>query len=71
MKRIFLFTITNLAVVALLSAVVFIAERVFGVSLPRGGLGGLLVFSAVFGFGGSLISLPSPPARAGMQPWWR
>lgn len=57
MKRIFLFSITNLAVLALLSAVVFIAERAFGVNLPQGGLGALLVFSAVFGFGGSLISL--------------
>jgi heat shock protein HtpX len=57
MKRIFLFTITNLAVVALLSIVVFIVERVFGVGLPREGLGGLLVFAAIFGFGGSLISL--------------
>ena len=25
--------------------------------LPQGGLGGLLVFAAVFGFGGALISL--------------
>ena len=57
MKRIFLFTITNLAVVALLSIVVFIVERVFGVGLPEGSLGGLLVFAAVFGFGGSLVSL--------------
>ena len=57
MKRIFLFIVTNLAVLALLSAVIFIIERVFGVQLPQGGLGGLLVFAAVFGFGGSLISL--------------
>jgi heat shock protein HtpX len=57
MKRIFLFVVTNLAVLALLSVVVFIIERVFGVRLAGGGLGSLLVFAAVFGFGGALISL--------------
>ncbi len=57
MKRIFLFILTNLAVLALLSVVVFVLERVFGVQLGGGGLGGLLVFAAVFGFGGALISL--------------
>ena len=57
MKRVFLFVVTNLAVLALLSAVIFIIERVLGVHLASGGLGGLLVFAAVFGFGGALISL--------------
>jgi heat shock protein HtpX len=57
MKRIFLFLVTNLAVVALLSVVLFIIERVFGVHLAGGGMGGLLVFAAIFGFGGALISL--------------
>jgi heat shock protein HtpX len=57
MKRIFLFLVTNLAVVALLSLVIFIIERVFGVRLAGGGTGGLLVFAAVMGFGGALISL--------------
>jgi heat shock protein HtpX len=57
MKRIFLFVVTNLAVLALLSVVLFIVQRVFGVNFARGGLGGLLVFAAIFGFGGSLISL--------------
>ncbi len=57
MKRIFLFLVTNLAVLALLSVVVFVIEQVFGVQLARGGLGGMLVFAAIFGFGGSLISL--------------
>jgi len=33
MKRIFPFLVTNLAVLALLSVVVFIIERVFGVRL--------------------------------------
>src|ERR1700733_838706 len=57
MKRIFLFVVTNLAVVALLSVVIFIIERVFGVRLAGQGVGGLLVFAAIFGFGGALISL--------------
>jgi heat shock protein HtpX len=57
MKRIFLFIVTNLAVLALLSVVLFIVENVFGVQLAQGGTGGLLVFAAIFGFGGSLISL--------------
>lgn len=57
MKRILLFILTNLAVLALLSVVLFIVENVFGVHLLQGGTGGLLVFAAVFGFGGSLISL--------------
>jgi heat shock protein HtpX len=62
MKRIFLFLVTNLAVLALLSVVIFIIEQVFGVRLGHGGLGqggmgGLLIFAAIFGFGGALISL--------------
>jgi len=57
MKRIFLFIVTNLAVLVLLSVVLFVIEQVFGVRLPQGGLGNLLVFAAVCGFGGALISL--------------
>jgi heat shock protein HtpX len=57
MKRIFLFVLTNIAVLALLSLVLFVVESVFGVHLMQGGTGGLLVFAAIFGFGGSLISL--------------
>jgi heat shock protein HtpX len=57
MKRILLFIVTNLAVLVLLSIVIFIIESVFHVRLPQGGLGGLLVFAAIFGFGGALISL--------------
>jgi heat shock protein HtpX len=57
MKRIFLFILTNLAVVALLSLVLFVVQGVFGVRLGGGGMGGLLVFAAVMGFGGALISL--------------
>src|SRR5450631_3493214 len=57
MKRIFLFVVTNLAVLALLGLMVFIIESVFGVRLGQGGAGGLLVSAAIFGFGGALISL--------------
>ncbi|NII10266.1 protease HtpX [Oleiagrimonas sp. C23AA] len=58
MRRIVLFVLTNLAVLVLLSIVC----RLFGIdawaaSRGYGGLGPLLVFAAVIGFGGSLISL--------------
>jgi heat shock protein HtpX len=57
MKRIFLFIVTNLAVIALLSVVLMVVETVFGVHLASGSMGGLLVFAAIFGFGGALLSL--------------
>jgi heat shock protein HtpX len=56
MKRIFLFIVTNLAVMLVLSIIV----RVFGLDVyfaNMGGLGGLLALCAVFGFGGAFISL--------------
>ena len=57
MKRIVLFVLTNLAVMVVLSIVV----SVFGLNqfLTANGLnlGSLLVFSAVIGFGGAIISL--------------
>src|SRR5919199_200262 len=57
MKRIFLFLVTNIAVLVVLSIVV----HLLGVDrfLTEQGLnvGALLVFAAVIGFGGSLISL--------------
>ena len=54
-KRIGLFLATNLAVLALLSIVMAVLQNVFGITL--GSNGQLLVFAAVFGFGGSLFSL--------------
>jgi heat shock protein HtpX len=57
MKRIFLFLVTNLAVLAVLSVAIFVIEQVCGVRLSGDGLGGLLVFAAIWGFGGALISL--------------
>ncbi|MDE2305456.1 MAG: protease HtpX [Gammaproteobacteria bacterium] len=57
MKRILLFVLTNLAVLALLSIVVFVIESVTGVRLGGPGYGAMLAFAAIFGFGGALISL--------------
>ncbi|GAB3385586.1 protease HtpX [Lysobacter fragariae] len=54
-KRVFLFLATNMAVLVLLSAVMFVLQRFFGIQL--GNQGGLLVMAAIFGFGGAIISL--------------
>jgi heat shock protein HtpX len=51
-----LFIATNLAVMVLLGAILWVLENVFGVRLGTG-TGGLLVMSAVFGMGGAFISL--------------
>ena len=55
MKRIFLFLVTNLAVLLVLSVV----ANLLGLDRYLAGqsLGGLLIVAAFFGFGGSLISL--------------
>jgi heat shock protein HtpX len=55
MMRIALFLATNLAVLVLLGLVMSVLENVFGVRL--GNNSQLLVMAAVFGFGGSFISL--------------
>jgi len=55
MKRIFLFLLTNLAVVLVLGIVLNIVFSVLGIDSRS--TGGLLVFAAVFGFGGAFISL--------------
>jgi heat shock protein HtpX len=63
MKRLFLFIVTNLAVLALLSLVLFVVEQIIGVRLPESGnLSGLLVFAAIFGFGGALCPNGRPSA---------
>lgn len=58
MRRILLFVLTNIAVLALLTIVC----RIFGIDTwlaasGYGGLGPLLIFAAIFGFGGAFISL--------------
>lgn len=55
MKRVLLFLATNLAVVLVLSIVLSVLFSWLG--LNRQGMGGLLLMAAVFGFGGSIISL--------------
>ncbi len=55
MMRIVLFLATNLAVLVLLGIVLSILQNVFGIRL--GDTGGLLLFAALFGFGGAFISL--------------
>lgn len=55
MKRVLLFLATNLAVVLVLSVVLNIVYAVTG--MQPGSLSGLLLMAAVFGFGGSIISL--------------
>lgn len=57
MKRIFLFLVTNLAVVLVLSVVARLLGLDQYMSASGGNMGGLLVFAALFGFGGALISL--------------
>ena len=54
-KRVALFLATNLAVLVLLGIVMSVLQNVFGVTL--GNNGALLLFAAVFGFGGAFISL--------------
>ncbi len=54
-RRIGLFLATNLAVMVLLGIVLSVLQRGFGVQLGQDGT--LLVFAAIFGFGGSIISL--------------
>ena len=55
MKRVFLFLLTNLAIMLVLGIVLSILMSVFGIS--NRSLGGILMIAAVFGFGGSFISL--------------
>ncbi|WP_416304934.1 protease HtpX [Neptunicella sp. SCSIO 80796] len=55
MKRVLLFLATNLAVVLVLSVVMNIVFAAMDIN-PEG-MGGLLVFASIFGFGGAFISL--------------
>jgi len=57
MKRILLFLATNLAIVVVLSTVAHLIGLDRYLDARGGNLGGLLAFAALFGFGGSLISL--------------
>jgi heat shock protein HtpX len=57
MKRILLFVATNLAIVIVLSIVAHLLGIDQYLDARGGSLTGLLIFAALFGFGGSLISL--------------
>lgn len=57
MKRVLLLVVTNIAILVVLSIALQVATQVFGLQLDMGGNTGLLVFAAVFGFGGAFISL--------------
>jgi heat shock protein HtpX len=57
MKRIFLFLVTNLAIVLVLSIVAQLLGLDRWLAAQGSSLSGLLVFAAFFGFSGSLISL--------------
>ena len=59
-KRIFLFLATNIAIILVITAIIFVLERYFGFHISSNvsnGYGGLFVFSLIFGFVGSFISL--------------
>jgi heat shock protein HtpX len=68
-KRVGLFLATNFAVLVLLGIVMSVLQGVFGVQF--GNQGGLLVFAALFGFGGAFFSLAiskwSAKRTTGMQ----
>ena len=61
MKRLFLFLMTNIAAVAMLTIAASVICALCGVdlaaSLGEGGFAPLLAFSFIFGMAGSLISL--------------
>ena len=57
MKRVFLFLVTNLAVVLVLSVVARVTGLDQWVARNGGSYAGLLAMAALFGFGGALISL--------------
>ncbi|MFZ5491220.1 MAG: protease HtpX [Pseudomonadota bacterium] len=57
MKRVFLFVLTNLAVMLVLSLALSIIMPLLGIRPEQGGMAPLLVFAAVFGMGGAFISL--------------
>jgi len=61
MKRIALFVLTNLAIMAVLVLFLTVLSSVFGINFNLGGqtlnVGSLAIFSLVIGFGGAFISL--------------
>lgn len=56
-KRIGLFLLTNILVVATISIALAVIQSVFGINVHGGSMAGLLVLCTVWGFGGAFISL--------------
>jgi heat shock protein HtpX len=67
MKRIALFLVTNLAVLLVLSVVAHLTGLDAYLAVHGGSLGALLVWAALFGFGGSFISLLMSKSMAKMS----
>lgn len=67
MKRILLFVVTNLAVLLVLSIVAHLLGIDTYLTQHGSSLGGLLVWAALFGFGGSFISLAMSKSMAKMS----
>jgi len=59
-KRIFLFLATNLAIILVVTALIFLLEQYFGIRITpnlNNGYQSLFIFALIFGFVGSFISL--------------
>lgn len=59
-KRIFLFLLTNLAIILMVSVIIFVLERYFGIRITpntSNGYQSLFLFALLFGFAGSFLSL--------------
>lgn len=57
LKRVFLFVLTNILVIATLTIFINLLSAFFGISFHPGTYSGLLFFSAIMGTGGAFISL--------------
>jgi heat shock protein HtpX len=57
LKRVFLFILTNILVIATLNILMTVLTRFFGIPIHPGTYTGLLFFSAIMGAGGAFISL--------------
>lgn len=56
-KRVFLFVLTNILVIATISISLAVFQAVTGIRIDPTAQSGLLIFCAVFGFGGAFVSL--------------
>lgn len=60
LKRIFLFVATNIAIILVVSAIIFILEKYLGIRITpnlSNGYQSLFIFALLFGFAGSFLSL--------------